>query len=116
MQSSEECACLDPEQRSEWERRSVGVDETKGRFGEVSLERCARCRRVWLCYFVEYEGFSRSGRWFRAVVSEEEAARVRPETAAELLASKPWHIYGGSYFGHAGKRGVGGEGSVRVDS
>ena len=108
----DDCACLDPDQRSEWERSSVGVDETKGRYGEVSLQRCLRCRRVWLHYFVTYEGFSRSGRWFRAIVSDEEAVSVTPETAAGLIAAQPWHLYGGSYFGHGGKRGVG---RVHVD-
>jgi hypothetical protein len=35
------------------------------------------------------------------------AATITPETAAAALAAAEWTIYGGSYFGHAGKRGRG---------
>lgn len=104
---ADDCGCLCDGRGGGAVRTFVGVDETHGRFGEVAIERCSRCGRLWLCYFVEYEAFSGSARWYRAVVSPKEAEGVKPETAVALIAVQPWHIYGGSYFGHAGKRGAG---------
>ncbi len=103
---TDDCACLLP-RRFGGTATFLGEDTTKGRYGAVSLRRCKHCDRIWLDYFVEYEGFSRSDRWYRAVVSPEDAARVKPTTAVALIAAQPWHIYGGSYFEHAGKRGAG---------
>lgn len=48
-----------------------------------------------------------SGRWAEVPLSEADAATVTPETAAGLIDAAPWYVYGGSYFGHAGKRGSG---------
>ena len=41
--------------------RSVGVDETEGRYAEVSIDECRERQLLWLRYAVEYESFSRSG-------------------------------------------------------
>jgi hypothetical protein len=87
--------------------RNVGVDETKGRFADVTVEKCLSCGRLWLRYFVEYEGFSQSGRWYMGVISEEVAGSVVPETALGVLEGLEWHVYGGSYFKTAGRRGTG---------
>lgn len=37
--------------------RLVGVDETEGRYADVTLMRCANCNRLWLRYQLEYEAF-----------------------------------------------------------
>jgi hypothetical protein len=42
-----------------------------------------------------------------AVIDEERAATITPETALEFIESADWLIYGGSGYGHAGKRGRG---------
>ena len=85
----------------------IGIDEKKGRFGEVTIHVCKRCQWKWLRYFVEYESFSGSGRWYRGLVSDEVASKVTPETAIEILKNLDWHFYGGSYFGTAGQKGSG---------
>jgi hypothetical protein len=90
----------------------VGCDEQRGRFGEVSLQTCGDCGRRWLRYFVEYEAFTASGRWFRGVVTEAQAAEVTPDNAAEMLGALPWHFASGSYFGGRYLRQ---SGPVRVD-
>jgi hypothetical protein len=87
--------------------RQVGVDDTDGRFADVKIERCTRCGRLWLQYQVEYAGFSRSGRWACVQVSAAEADGVTPEAAAGVIASRAWHIRGGSYWGHRGQRASG---------
>jgi hypothetical protein len=89
------------------EERYLGCDQTEGRFADVTLRRCSACRMTWLRYQVEYEAFTGSGRWAEIPLSEADAATVTPETAAALIDASPWHIYGGSYYGHAGKRGSG---------
>lgn len=76
----------------------IGIDETDGRFGEVSIRQCHSCQRQWLHYFVEYEHLSKSGRWYRGIIDDEIAQVVTPENAVEILSNLEWHFYGGSYF------------------
>jgi hypothetical protein len=77
---------------------SVGVDETNGRYADVTLERCLSCGRVWLRYFVEYEGISRSGRWARGEINERQAKEVTPDTALDILEGLASYVRGGSRF------------------
>ena len=104
-----DCLCLQqgPAAQDIIEERDIGTDKTEGRLAEVTLTRCARCHRRWLRYFVEYESFSRSGRWCAAVIDETAAATMTPEAAPAYLAAAPWHIYGGSYFKNTRHRGNG---------
>src|SRR5579875_1295604 len=99
------CGCAAPEARYDiWsEQRTVGIDETAGRFGTVQLLRCKMCRQLWLHYHVEYESFSRSGRWARCPVGEEFATALKPEQATAVLDTAACHIYGGSYWGSTGR-------------
>jgi hypothetical protein len=102
------CSCLEhgPPFFDDVHARFLGVDETDGRFADVILSRCPRCSRTWIRY-QEYEAFTGSGRWAMAPIGVTAVAAVTPETAAALIAGAEWHIFGGSYFGHAGKRGRG---------
>ena len=97
---------------SDFESTEIGVDKTNGRFGEVSIETCKRCNRKWLRYFVEYEEFSKSGRWYRGLISEEVASTVTPQSAVEVLGNLDWHFSGGSYFETTGRRS---SGPIHVD-
>jgi hypothetical protein len=103
-----DCHCMMPPfDRRDFASRPVGVDETAGRFAEVSIETCPACGRHWLHYLVEYEGISRSGRWYRGLISEEVARTVRPEIALEVLQDLAWRFAGGSYFASAGFKTTG---------
>lgn len=103
-----DCLCLTAGPRApHYEERYLGTDKTNGRYADVELHRCRLCRRLWLRYQVEYEAFSRSGRWAEGIIDDATAATVTPEQAPRVLAKLPWHIYGGSWFGHAGRKGVG---------
>lgn len=94
------CSCMEPPfQHAEFVSHHVGVDETNGRFADVSIETCKRCGRTWLRYLVEYEAVLRSGRWYRGLVTAGVAARVTPHTAAAVLRDLEWRFRGGSYFG-----------------
>ena len=101
-----ECRCMTPPfWYQDYETEEVGIDETNGRFGEVSVETCKWCGNLWLRYLVEYPAFSESGRWYRGLVTPEMLESLRPEQAPDLLASLPWHFYGGSYFRTTGRKG-----------
>lgn len=99
------CICLDlPLPFAHYEDvKFIGVDKTLGRFGEVTSKVCRHCGRHWLHYFVEYEAFSRSGRYFMGLVTPERAESITPTTAVDYIASLDWHLYGGSYFEGKGR-------------
>lgn len=107
------CPCQAPDAgASVFVSQSLGVDTTAGRFGDVSLLTCKTCGRLWLHYYLVYEGIPRSGRWFRGLVSPALAAALDPLTATQLLAQLPGYFYGGSYFASTGQWG---QGPVPVD-
>ena len=107
--SQEICQCFNPQARYDvFESESIGVDETHGRFGSVDLKTCKACQRKWLRYHVEYEAFSRSGRWYRGLIPDEEVSSITPENAVEFLEGLEWTFCGGSYFESAGELCKGG--------
>jgi hypothetical protein len=77
--------------------RSVGTDKTEGRYADVSVEECRECHLLWLRYAVEYEAFSKSGRWARRHIGRPEAETITPERAVSHIEGDPY-AYGGSYF------------------
>jgi hypothetical protein len=84
--------------------RAVGSDPTNGRYGMVTILHCHTCGQLWLHYQVEYEGFSRSGRFFMGPISADLADEITPCAAIPWLGSLPWYLFGGSYFdGHQGR-------------
>jgi hypothetical protein len=91
-------------QFTQFESSYIGCDETEGRYADVTLNRCRTCGRAWLHYFVEYEAFSRSGRWARGLISEAAAEAMVPEKAVDHLNGLEWYLYGGSYFDGIGGR------------
>ena len=93
-----------PFHQSDFDTRSIGIDETHLRFGEVSVDTCRACGAMWLRYSVEYEAFTESGRWFRGLVSPEEVRSLTPERAETVLQGLAWHFRGGSYFRTSGER------------
>ncbi len=103
-----DCRCLTPPfDYRDFDSAAVGVDETNGRFGEVSIETCRLCDRRWLRYVVEYEAFSRSGRWYRGLVTDAIARSVQPESAVKVLQSLAWRFAGGDYFDSTGFKSTG---------
>jgi hypothetical protein len=91
----------------DFDSASLGVDETNGRYGEVTIETCRACGAMWLRYFVEYEWYSESGRWYRGLITQEMLESLKPEQVPELLSSLPRYFYGGSYFRTPGREGSG---------
>ncbi len=96
-ESARACPCLEGDAYYQnFDERSLGVDRD---FGEVSVQRCKRCGRLWLHYLIEFEYLPRSGRWFRGVIAPEIAASMSSEKAVEVLGQLDWYYRGGSTFG-----------------
>lgn len=107
------CTCNNPPFYYQgFTKTMLGIDMTNGRYGEVSTEECTGCGQKWLHYFVEYESFSKSGRWYRGIVSEEDLLEITPENAIQYIERLDWYIFGGSYFESSGTIG---SGQARVD-
>jgi GTP pyrophosphokinase len=107
--TAEDCTCFEPESyRDDFERTVLGLDRTRGHaLAEVSLDRCRRCTRLWLHYFVEQPDVPDSSRWYRAPVTTEMAQAVTPQRALAVLESLPWRLQGGAYYGRRGQRSTG---------
>lgn len=102
-----ECRCMTPPfYFDDFDSQLLGIDETNGRGGEVTVETCKACGKKWLRYFVEYPSFSESGRWYRGLVTLDMIESLKAEQAPELLAHLPWYFYGGSYFRTTGRKGA----------
>ena len=109
----ENCKCHNPPfLYSDYTKHYVGIDETNGRFGEVTFKTCKYCNSLWLHYYVTYEAFSQSGRWYRGLITQSDAENITPENSVNYLKSLKWYFYGGSYFNTSGKKG---SGRVSVD-
>jgi hypothetical protein len=108
-----ECDCLESGPKSR-NKEFIGVDKTDGRYGDVSVLTCKDCGRKWLHYFVEYEAFRASGRWFEGLLPDDLATPLIAETAVPILDALPWYIRGGSYFEPA-LRGTRSSGPVPVN-
>jgi hypothetical protein len=103
---SESCTCFEPESfRDDFERTMLGHDRRGEHvLAEVSLDRCRRCGRIWLHYFVEDAEVPESSRWYRAPLPEAMAQELLPGRAAALLESVPWRLQGGAFHGRRGRR------------
>ncbi|MBD2295400.1 hypothetical protein H6G06_18465 [Anabaena sphaerica FACHB-251] len=112
--NNQPCSCIFPDglQYGKFLSRNIGIDKSKGRFGEVSIYKCCACQRLWLHYFVEYEHLSQSARWYRGLITEAMTKTITAENAVEILSNLQWYLYGGSYF--HGKYGCS-KGQIDVD-
>jgi hypothetical protein len=85
----------------------IGTDRRKGRFADVNVNMCIHCKRKWIRYFVEYEAFSQSGRWYAGIIDDLDLKKITPENAIEFIEGLDWYLYGGSYFSSTGMVGHG---------
>jgi len=97
----DDCRCLQvPGALTEYEDiRYVGVDDRYGRYADVTIKCCIHCGRLWLHYFVEFEGRRNSSRYFMGLIENySDVVWIVPEIAINYIASLDWHLYGGAYF------------------
>ncbi len=88
----------------DYDTEDIGVDTARGHFAEVSIDTCKQCGKQWLNYHYELEAFSKSGRWYRGLITAEQVKDVTAAGALRMLAGLPWYLYGGSYFNTSGER------------
>jgi hypothetical protein len=97
------CACDSPTARYDvFVEVGGGVDTTNGRHADVSIRRCRHCGQHWVRYHVEYEAFSKSGRWARGKIADDLAATIAVEDVAEYIDALPSYFAGGSLFDSCG--------------
>lgn len=102
------CACERPDSDyTEYRSSELGIDHTEGRNGEVTIQQCKLCQRIWIHYFVENENLSQSGRWYKGIVSKKDRSQITPENALEYLESLEWYVYGGPFFENTAAFGQG---------
>lgn len=90
----------------DFERDSTVEDFPDDRWGgEITVERCRRCGTLWLRYFIEHPNFTASGRWCRAPVTGQDLRTLTSDSVLAYLATQPFYIYGGSFFGSTGEVG-----------
>ncbi|MDX9844864.1 MAG: hypothetical protein RBT42_14045 [Aquabacterium sp.] len=90
------CDCRSPNNEVHWQDwRDLGMTD---RYWELSFMRCRGCGAPWLRAFLEYEAFSRSGRYYRAPVEEAALPGLTPDAALTLIEAAPFKIAGGSRF------------------
>ncbi len=107
------CPCSHPEANADnFIIADWGVDKTNSRFAEIRIYTCKHCGTQWLHYFVEYEAFSQSGRWYRGKITAAELTELTAEKTVDYLQGLESYIYGGSFFNTRGKYG---SGTVRAD-
>lgn len=91
------CACLNNGVRNLL-TCNIGIDTVNSSYGKVTTSRCRDCGRHWLCFFIEYEAFTNSGRWYEGLIEQPYLDRMTPELAIPYLSRLDWYLCGGSYF------------------
>ncbi|MFN8283191.1 MAG: hypothetical protein U0U67_08235 [Chitinophagales bacterium] len=106
------CTCYSLDSKKNFSETYIGVDTRNGRYADITLHTCNDCGATWVRYFAEFEAFSRSGRWYKGIISEPDLKKLKPENAVEYLEKLDWFIFGGSYFSSSG---IYGKGHVKAD-
>jgi hypothetical protein len=101
------CSCFENTNSDHYQLTLLGVDKTAGRFAEVEIGRCGLCQRYWLHYSWEIEGFTKSGRWYRAPITWHQSQNVTAGNATSLLENADWYFESGSYSGGNIQRAAG---------
>ena len=118
-QFKQHCSCLDNPLQNKpdiiFQEIYIGCDETNGRFGDLTARICPDCKFIWLLYSVQYEAFTKSGRWYIGRIIEKNYKSIKPEDSVKLLEQSNPCYFGGSYFETSGKLLKKPKGNIFVD-
>ena len=93
--TADACECFKPNGTTQWtDRTDIGATAD----WNVTCMRCAKCGTPWLRAFIEHEAFSRSGRFYRAPVTDAELSGITADAALARIEAAPLRIAGGSRF------------------
>ena len=108
MAIASSCACAD-EQCSlvACDISSIGNERSGSVLRHVDLCTCRMCGASWLKFRLEDESSPGWNRWYRGFIDAEDVTGLEFGTALEILASLPWHFYGGAYYRSPGERSSG---------
>lgn len=95
---TEECACFKPRTHHNYYRCYLGMDDTEGRYADVTLQKCKECQSIWLYYFLDYHWRRNGTRWYLGLVSPEKAITITRHNAIDTLNQLDWFFYGGVYY------------------
>lgn len=91
-----ECTCQNPPfYYLDFDEIDLGWDP---RYGEVSIQTCKKCGTKWVKYLIEEEHHSKSGRWWRAQISNEDNLALTAGNAKEYVERQEWCFVGGSFY------------------
>ena len=91
-----ECACYKPPFfYLDFDEIELG---DSGSYGSVSLQTCKKCGAKWVKYLIEEPHHTKSGRWWRAPISNEDSLTLTAENALEYVERQEWCLAGGSYY------------------
>ena len=99
------CLCLNRVRDDLIHLAKVGIEASGG---ESTIHACPDCGQRWLRHLRENEGFTRSGQWVMAPFAPKETHLLEPNEVFSLITSKPWHYFGGSYYGSTGRTSTAG--------
>lgn len=112
------CSCLDDPLKNNWAAfKEVDLEEdlTSGRFGDVWARICPTCKYIWLRYFVTYEAFEKSGRWYLGRLRIKDPVAIQLKKVVMLLEDSDPCFYGGSYYDTTGRILENPKGNISVD-
>ncbi|ARU03915.1 hypothetical protein CCO03_03770 [Comamonas serinivorans] len=90
------CECFKPNGTTQWtDRTDIGATADHW---DMTHMRCAKCGTHWVRAFTEHEAFSRSGRFYRAPVTDAELSEITADAALARIEAAPLRIAGGSRF------------------
>jgi len=94
MGEAQICACETGALRFDnFAETDLGMDQ---HHGEVSLNRCRQCRRLWRQYYHAQEAFTGSGRCYRGLIPPELENSITADNALEVLGKLDGYLCGGS--------------------
>ena len=95
-----ECVCqLPPFDYRDYEREDLGSDSMNA---DIYIDTCKNCGTRWVVYLIEWPHFSKSTRWYRAPVRDDEILALCTKNAKDYIERQEWCFAGGDFYRERG--------------
>ncbi len=92
-----QCTCMTPPfSHLDYDTIVLG-DDPAYTCGEVRVDTCKVCGAMWVNYLIEEPHYTRSGRWWRAPLKEDNFPGLTSANAKAYIEAQEWCFVGGSY-------------------